>query len=156
MSRSNVEAYAAGAARVTEAIRGLEAADFAATPVAGTWSIGQIVIHLMDSDLIAADRMKRIIAEENPTLIGYDETAFSQKLFYAQQDPFAAAEIFRMNRELFSVVLRNVDDAAFARGGMHNERGRLTLAEMLETYVRHLNHHLGFIRHKRQLLGKPM
>jgi hypothetical protein len=39
---------------------------------------------------------------------------------------------------------------------MHNERGRLTLGELVDLYVAHVNHHLGFIRHKRQLLGKPL
>ncbi len=156
MSRPSVEAYASEAGRVSAAIRGLEAADFAAVPVAGTWSIGQIVIHLMDSDLIGADRMKRIIAEENPMLIGFDETAFAKKLSYEKQDPVMAGEIFRMNRELMAVVLRGVEEGAFARVGTHNERGRVTLGEMLDLYVHHLNHHVGFIRHKRQLLGKPL
>ncbi len=31
----------------------------------------------MDSDLIGADRMRRIAAMDKPLLIGYDETAFS-------------------------------------------------------------------------------
>ena len=53
------------------------------------------MLHLMDSDLIAADRMKRIIAEDDPPTIGYNETAFSQKLFYNELDPFKAADIFQ-------------------------------------------------------------
>ncbi|HVS73605.1 MAG TPA: DinB family protein [Phycisphaerae bacterium] len=156
MSRPAVEAYAKGAGYVREAIAGLGPEDFRAVPVAGTWSIGQIVIHLMDSDLIASDRMKRVIAEENPTLIGFDESAFGRNLFYEKQDPQVAAEIFRMNRELTAVILRNLPEAAFGRAGMHNERGRLTLGELVDLYVAHVNHHLGFIRHKRQLLGKPL
>src|ERR1035437_2261795 len=63
------EEYARGGGLLLPAIQGLSAADFAATPVAGTWSINQIVLHVMDSDLIASDRMKRMIAEENPTII---------------------------------------------------------------------------------------
>ena len=121
--------------------------------MAGTWSIQQIVLHLMDSDLIASDRMKRIIAEENPTIIGYNETAFATKLFYDKLDPFAAAEIFKRNREMTAAILRHLPAAAFGRVGTHNERGKVTLKEMVETYVQHLEHHLKFLRHKRQLLG---
>lgn len=156
MSRPDIEAYAAGAGQLAEAIRGLEHADFSAIPVAGTWSIGQIVLHLMDSDLIAADRMKRVIAEDNPTLIGFDETAFSERLFYDQQDPRKAADIFRLNREMTSLLLRRLSDADFKRIGTHNERGVVTLGQLVDLYVHHLNHHLGFIRHKRQLLGKAL
>ena len=50
----------------------------------------------------------------------------------------------------------SVPDSAFARVGTHNEKGRITLQDLLETYVEHLEHHLKFLRHKRQLLGKPV
>jgi hypothetical protein len=156
MDRAIIEQYAKGAGDVAAAIKGLGREDFLATPVPGTWSIQQIVMHLMDSDLIASDRMKRIIAEENPAIIGYDETAFAHKLSYDKLDPFAAAEIFRMNREMTAVIFRNLPDAAFSRVGTHNERGKVVLGEMVKMYVQHLEHHLGFLRHKRQLLGKPL
>lgn len=156
MENTWVEQYAAGAGVLGHSIKGLSREDFLAVPVPGTWSIQQIVLHLMDSDLIASDRMKRIIAEENPTIVGYDETAFSKKLFYEKLDPFVAAEVFRQNRELTAVILRHLPEEAFSRSGMHNERGKITLGELVKLYAWHLEHHLGFLRHKRQLLGKPV
>jgi len=149
-----IEEYARGGGVLTQAIQGLTPADFAALPVPGTWSIGQIVLHLMDSDLIASDRMKRMIAEDNPTLIGFNETLFAQKLHYDKLDPFLAAEIFAKNRQLTAVILRNLPESAFARVGTHNERGKITLGEMVGLYSWHLEHHLKFLRHKKQLLGK--
>ena len=156
MNRALIEQYSRGAGQLAEAIKGLSPQDFLARPVPNTWTIGQIVIHLMDSDLIASDRMKRVIAEDNPAIIGYNETAFSQKLFYDKLDPFAAADLFRRNRDLTAVILRNLPDDAFARTGTHNERGKISLLDLLETYVEHLEHHLKFLRHKRQLIGKPL
>ena len=154
MDRTVMERYAAGAGEVEKAIAGLSREDFLAVPVPGTWSIQQIVIHLMDSDLIGADRMKRVIAEENPAIIGYDETLFAQKLFYEKLDPLVAADVFRKNRELTAVILRSLPEEAFQRVGTHNEKGRVTLEELVATYVQHLDHHLGFLRHKRRLIGK--
>jgi hypothetical protein len=156
MDRQLIERYAAGAGQVTADIQGLSGDDFVKRPVPGTWSIGQIVIHLMDSDLIASDRMKRVIAEDNPAIIGYNETAFAEKLFPEKLDPFKAAEVFRLNRELTALILRNLPDAAFERFGTHNEAGRKTLRDFLEMYVKHLEHHLGFLRRKRALIGKPL
>jgi len=154
MNLSIIEQYAHGADSLAAGITGLSTADFLATPVPGTWSIQQIVLHLMDSDLIASDRMKRMIAEENPTIIGYDETAFSQKLFYNRLDPHMAADIFKKNRLLTAVILRNLPDEAFNRTGTHSERGKMLLGDMVSMYVQHLEHHMKFLRHKRQLLGK--
>jgi hypothetical protein len=55
-----------------------------------------------------------------------------------------------------AIILRNLPDEAYERIGTHNERGKLTLGEMVTMYVQHVEHHLGFLRHKRQLLGKPL
>jgi uncharacterized damage-inducible protein DinB len=156
MDKTVIDQFAAGANVPADAIRGLSRDELLATPVPGTWSIQQIVLHLMDSDLIAADRMKRIIAENNPTIIGYDQAAFAAKLHYDKLDAAVAADVFRQNRQLMAVILHNLPDAAFDRTGMHNERGRMTLGQMVELYVWHLSHHMGFLNHKRQLLGKPV
>jgi uncharacterized damage-inducible protein DinB len=157
MHRDLIERYAIGATQLAPAIAGLSHEQLNAFPVPGTWSIQQIVIHLMDSDLIGADRMKRVAAETRPpTLIGYDETAFARNLCYDQLDPLAACQLFELNRRLTSEVLRRLPVAAFARTGHHNEHGPVTLAELLQTYVDHLDHHLKFVRQKRQLLGSPL
>ncbi|MEX0676027.1 MAG: DinB family protein [Pirellulales bacterium] len=157
MDPNLIAQYAAGAAKLGQSIAGLSREELTALPVPGTWSIQQIVLHVMDSDLIAADRMKRVAAEEKPpTLIGYDESAFARGLFYNELDPQLACEVFEKNRLLTAEILRRLPAAAFQRTGYHNEHGDMTLAELLETYVGHLDHHLKFIYEKRKLLGKPL
>jgi uncharacterized damage-inducible protein DinB len=156
MKRDLVEQYAAGADRLAQSIVGLTRDDLAARPVPGTWSIQQIVLHVMDSDLISSDRMKRVIAEETPTLIGFDETAFARALFYDALDAATAADVFAKNRRLTSEILGRVPEEAFERFGTHNERGRVTLTQLVQGMVDHLEHHLRFLREKRRLLGKPL
>jgi uncharacterized damage-inducible protein DinB len=155
MDRQVIERYAAGADLPGKEIAGLTKEQLNAHPVPGTWSIQQIVMHLMDSDLIGADRMKRIIAEEQPpAIIGYDETAFSKNLFYDQLDAAAACQIFAANRRLMAEILRRLPDEAFERSGMHNERGKVTLGEQLALYAWHAEHHLKFLREKKAMVGK--
>ena len=156
MDRQLIDQYEQGGELLRKAVAGLSPQQMTRTfPPPKIWSIHQIVIHLMDSDLIGADRMKRVAAEDKPpTLIGYDESAFARGLFYDQLDPQLACEVFAKNRQLTAEILRRLPAAAFDRQGDHNEHGRMTLAELLETYVGHLEHHLKFIREKRKLLGK--
>ncbi len=156
MIRELINRYRTDAELPAKAIQGLTREDLNAFPVTGTWSIQQIIFHLMDSDLIASDRMKRIIAEEKPTLIGYNETAFSQRLFYEELDPVLACEIFAKNRLLTAEILRRLPNEAFLRTGMHNEAGEKSLAQMIKMYVDHLDYHLKFVYEKRRLLGKPL
>jgi hypothetical protein len=156
-----IEHYAHGGEKLSMAIRGLTREDMLQPPQGddpklGKWSIQQVVIHIMDSDLIAADRMKRVIAEDNPTLIGYDENRFAKHLFMEEQSAEDAVQIVSLNRQNFAHVLRKLPDSAFSRAGQHNERGRVTLLDLLKTYTQHLDHHLGFIHAKRAAMGKEM
>jgi uncharacterized damage-inducible protein DinB len=156
VNRELIEKYAADADVPAKSIAGLERADLLAFPVPGTWSIQQIILHLMDSDLIASDRMKRVAAEDRPTLVGYNETAFAKTLAYEHVSARDAAEIFRLNRLMTAEILRRLPPTAFGRAGNHTERGEVTLEQLLKTYVEHVDHHLKFIREKRKLLGKPL
>lgn len=155
MNRALIERYAAGADVPAQAITGLNQTELLAFPVPGTWSIQQIILHLMDSDLIAADRMKRVAAEERPTLVGYSETAFATRLGYEHLSAKSAAEIFRLNRQLTAEILRRLPDESFQRKGLHTEHGEMTLEQLLTMYTDHLDHHMKFVREKRKLLGKP-
>ncbi len=156
MNRELIDEYERGGEKLAAAIHGLSREDLLATPVPGTWSIQQIVVHMMDSDLIWTDRTKRVIAEENPSLIGYDESRFARHLFYDEWSADDAVKIFDLNRRNFARVLRHLPDSAWDRRGTHNESGELKLRDMLPRIVRHLDHHLKFIYSKREKLGKPL
>lgn len=156
MQRQFIEQYAADAELPRRAIAGLTREELNANPVPGTWSIQQIVIHLMDSDLIAGDRMKRIIAEERPTLLGYNETLYGERLFPDQLDPELACDVFAKNRLLTAEILRRLPDESFERIGCHNEIGIKPLSYFVENYVKHVHHHMKFVEQKRKLLGKPL
>ena len=154
MIQSTIDSYSRGGEKLHKAIAGLTRDELLAFPVPGTWSIQQIVIHLLDSDLIGMDRMKRIIAMEKPLLVGYDETAFSKTLHYNEQSAADAVTILDLSFKNFAKVLRKLPDETFQWEGVHNERGLVTLASYLEHMVHHLDHHLKFVYEKRKILGK--
>src|SRR5437868_7647270 len=123
MNRDLIEQYARGGEKLRLAIKGLTHDDLIAFPIPGKWSVLQVVIHRQDSDLIAADRMKRVIAEDNPTLIGFDENMFVANLAYHAQSAEDAVTLFDLNRKQFARVLRTLGASAWTRVGTHNERG---------------------------------
>ena len=152
MDRSKIELYAAGGAELVQAYWGLSVEELHAKQPDGSWTLHQIAIHMLDSDLIGSDRMKRIACMENPLLCGYDETAFSNLPGAEQLNVFAACDLFQKNRAMTATILRALPDATFQRTGIHTESGKVSLAEMLEKYIHHLNHHLMFIAKKRAKL----
>lgn len=156
MIATAIDRYAQGASVPLRALEGLTRDDLIAKPIAGTWSIQQIVMHLMDSDLIGSDRMKRIIAEDRPLLVGYNEVKFNEHLHYEELDVRRAAEIFQFNRELTADILRRLRPETFDRVGVHTEVGLITLLDSVKKYADHLDGHMNHLRRKRELLGKTL
>jgi uncharacterized damage-inducible protein DinB len=156
MNRELIEVFAAGGETLRWAVQGLSRDDLLARPGPGDWSIQELVIHVVDSDAIAIDRMKRILTEDNPPLLYADETAYNDRLFPEEQSIEDAVALFDLGRRQWARVLRKLPDDAFARQGTHNRKGLMTLGEMVEGYIKHLEHHLVFLRAKRDRLGKSL
>ena len=151
--RTLIETYAAGGKALRESVQGLSQEQLTAFPIAGTWSTQQIVVHLQDSDAVAVERMKRIAAMDNPLMLGYDEQAFIRRLAPEAQPVAEVIDLFDLNRRLWSITLLGLPEEAFERTGIHSERGRVSLAELVKDYIRHLEHHLAFIHRKRRMLA---
>ncbi len=155
MDRRLIEEYVECGPRLRKAAAGLSPEDLTARPGPGSWSILELVHHLTDSDLIAIDRMKRILTEDNPPLLYADETAYVEKLFSHDQTLEDSLTLLEVSRRQFARVLRKLPDEAFERRGTHNRRGVVTLGAMVKGYIDHVNHHLKFLYDKRARLGKP-
>jgi hypothetical protein len=148
-----IDRYAAGGPLLAYATSGLSP-ELEANPVGpGSWSIAQLTVHLLDSDLVIADRIKRVIAEDEPALLAFDEDLWIDRL-----DPGAfpieeVVNLFAAHRHWMARILRSRPEADFARVGMHSEAGRKSLADLVATAVGHLDHHLRFLFGKRATLG---
>jgi hypothetical protein len=156
MDRQLIEDYATCAPRLRQAVAGLSREDLVARPGPGKWSILEVIIHLSDSDCIAIDRMKRMLTEDNPTLLYADETAYVDRLFSHEQSLEDALTSFDLGRRQFARVLRKLPDEAFERRGTHNRRGTVKVGDMVKDYIWHVDHHLEFLHEKRAKLGKPV
>ena len=121
--------------------------DFVSAP--GKWSVRQIVAHLSDSEVVGSDRFRRVIAEENPTLMWFDQDAWAAKLNYARRKTSESLETFRRLRAENYELLRELPEALFARTGTHSQRGPMTLLDLLEGYAAHAEGHARQIREVR-------
>jgi hypothetical protein len=155
-----IDSYERGADQTADAIHGL-ARDVllrkppaGAGPELGKWSIQEVVIHLADAEAALADRIKRIVAEDDAVLQAWDETRFAERLAYQEQSAPDAAVLIALTRRQVARILRAIPDAAFDRTGRHTERGPQTATQVIGMAVDHLENHLKFIRAKRALFGK--
>jgi uncharacterized damage-inducible protein DinB len=150
-----IDNYLAGPRALRQAVAGLTREQLRARPVAGKWSTLEVVCHLADFDPILADRMKRVIAEERPQLVGADENRFAAALAYHERDLEEELAIVERTRSQMGRILRTLAPEALQRVGVHSERGPRTLEELLTTATNHIPHHVKFIADKRRALGLP-
>ncbi len=144
--------YAAGPEALRKAVAGMSAQQARARPIAGKWNTLEVVCHLADFDPILADRMKRIISHERPLLFGADEKLFARTLAYEERDLEDELKIIELTRKQMAKILAKLPAEAFARAGVHSERGLVTLEQMLQITARHIPHHVKFIEEKRAAL----
>ncbi|MBN2063968.1 MAG: DinB family protein [Sedimentisphaerales bacterium] len=152
--KQQIQTWRDGGARLRQYLTGVTPAMLDIPCAPGTWSIRELVIHLADTDAIAIDRMKRIITEDNPTLLWADETAYVKKLCCEKQSLEDALLLFEVGRRQFARVLDNLPDESFNRTGIHNKAGQLKLADFIPMYIGHLDHHLEFLAGKIEILRK--
>ena len=107
----------------------------------GKWSIRQIVAHVADAEMVHAHRMRQVIAEDNPTIIAYDQDAWTVRLDYHRRKPKQSLESFRRVRAENYDLLKDLPPEAFERTGNHTERGLLSLLQIVEGLAEHAESH---------------
>lgn len=156
MDRTLIDRYEQAPDKLRAAVAGLTHAEITARPGPGKWSVLEVVVHIADSDAISIDRMKRILTEDDPSLLYADETAYVDRLFTHDQSLEDALALLEVGRRQWARVLRKLPDEAFARTGRHNRRGTVSLGQLVGDYINHIDEHLTFIHGKRANLGKPL
>jgi hypothetical protein len=118
-------------------------------PGPADWSVRQIVAHLSDSEVAATFRLRRLIAEDNPTLEAYDQDAWASRLDYERRKPSQSLETFRRLRQDNYELLRGIAPAAYARTGNHTEQGLISLLDLVKLIAAHPESHAVQIRRVR-------
>jgi uncharacterized damage-inducible protein DinB len=148
-----IDAFLDSLLRLRRVVADLSPEQLRARPVPGKWSTLEVVCHLVDSDQAWCHRMKRVIAEEQPLLIGYDESRFTAALPYHEANLEEELALMEGMRRQMARTLRALPESAWSRTGVHSERGRVTLTEMLQAEANHVPHHITQILEKRKAMG---
>lgn len=113
----------------------------------GGWTAQQVVHHLADSHFHAYRRHKRILLEDHPTLVPYDEASWAElpDVFAVPVD--ASLEILRGLHLRWAVLLAQCTPAQWARTAYHpGSNTRYHLDTLAAHYAWHGDHHLGHLR----------
>lgn len=145
-TESLTTSYAAQAQELARLISEVPAEIVARQPNDNHWSVLQIVGHLADAELLAAVRLRRIIAQDRANLFGYQQEVWADRLSYQQRKLETVVARFTLLREGNADLLAGLRADCWNLTGSHNEYGVLSLRQLVEDYVDHTAKHLDQIR----------
>jgi DinB family protein len=144
--RALVQRYREGPAVVEAALAGATDAELDARPADGGWTARETAHHIADSELTSAIRLRRLIAEDEPAIIGYDGDEFARRLYYGDRPVESAIAAIRAARIATAEILDRLSEAEWARTGTHDELPSYGVAEWLEIYAAHCHDHADQIK----------
>jgi hypothetical protein len=147
--RELLERYRTGAAEVDAALEGISEPELNRRPPgADEWTPREIVHHLADSESMAYIRLRRVIAEDDPLIQGYDEPEWARRLHYDRPiEPSRA--VFGAVRSASLALLERLTPDEWRRSGTHSESGPYSVETWLQIYASHGHDHADQIRRAR-------
>ena len=143
------ERFVRGPSLVREALAGTGPATLNRRPPGQDWSMRDVVIHLADSEIVQAVRIRLVLAGDEPNLPVYDQDLWKRKLLYVFRDPEAALSGFQQVRYGTAELLRECAPDAWERAGAHPELGTVTVAELVARAADHVDEHVAQLRSMR-------
>jgi hypothetical protein len=134
-----IRQYKDGVRAVAEAFQGVSEEELDRS-ASGEWTPRMIAHHLADSEMTSAIRLRRLIAEENPVITGYDEAQFASKLT-SDRPVEPSLQAMRWARESTAQILERLNDEEWRRAGTHSESGTYSVEDWLTIYANHGHDH---------------
>lgn len=131
------------AKKLAALVRGLNKKQLTRKPAPGKWSISEILAHLADAEVVGAWRLRHILCNNGAPIQAYDQNAWAATFNYGKRDAKQSLEFFRVLRENNLAVLKGLPKELLENYGMHQERGKESIAHIVRMYAGHDLNHLG-------------
>src|SRR5262245_49365018 len=131
-----------------------------------SWSAREIICHLRDVEELFLTRFQTILAMDDPEILTFaatpevlkewgigegvghllDPNRWADERQYARSDAGLARAAFRRRRQEVVKLFETLSPGQWRRGGIHLQRGRLTLDEWVASLAAHDDNHLDQMR----------
>lgn len=136
-----IQRYADGPALLRAALDRVPPAAMQWRPGPDKWSPHEVVVHCADSESNATLRIRYLVAEKEPRIMGYDQDVWARVFDYQNHPLDLALATVTTVRANTLPMLRRLPDEAWSRAGTHSESGAYSAEDWLRSYASHLEVH---------------
>lgn len=127
------------AATIARVVRTSTAAQLRAVKL-DEWSALEVIGHVADMAEVFAERVRRMVSEDRPRLLGVDQDAVHAERRNDQRDPMEFAKRLQAaHGEIVQLLANRVNRA---RTGIHGEWGEIDAAHVAAYQARHAHEHV--------------
>jgi len=123
--------------------KSIPASDLNKTPIAGEWSPAYVLHHMCDGELHFATRYLNNLAEDTPKIFPFNEEIYPDRLKYDKRDALASLAAIEGIQIATANILSAIPEEDWSRTSMHEERGLITLLQLVELASGHNKSHAG-------------
>jgi hypothetical protein len=136
-----LKVQAGTAKKLERLIRGVPASRLRKRPAPEKWSVGEILAHLAETEIVTGWRMRQILGAPGTPIQAFDQDSWAAAGHYEKRDARKSAEQFRVLREANLALLKLLAPQQWKHHGMHSERGVETIEHIVRMMAGHdLNH----------------
>jgi DinB superfamily len=136
--------------KLAELIRGLSRKHLTRKPAPGKWSITEILAHFADVEIVVAWRLRHILSNNGAPVQAYDQDVWAEIFDYAHCDAEDSVKFFQVLRTRNLAMLKALPQEFWEHYGMHQERGKESIAHLVRLYAGHDLNHLAQVENIRK------
>jgi len=140
--RNPLEVLAQTASTLADTVRKHSAPVLRTRPYEGKWTPNEVIGHLADSEWVYGYRLRLILCEDNPTILGMNQDLWVTGQRHNEREPSELVDMFRTMREFNLALWKRMSPSDLKRTGQHNERGPESLGVLLRMLAGHDLSHL--------------
>jgi len=138
-----IELYGRGFDLLTAALAYVPKKAWEFKPSSTDWSVHEIIVHIGDSESMAALRLRKLIVEPGSTLMGYEEAKWAGALDYQSQDPEDSLQVIKYARLTTYHLLKTLTDEVYTHTVTHPEHNEpYSFDSWLNLYSKHIPDHI--------------
>lgn len=128
--------------RLESVIKDLSPRTLQINPAAGKWSITEIVAHLSDDELVGAYRIRTILGNPGTRIEAFDQARWAVQGKYKKIPVNDSLGLFKQLRRSNLQLLHLIEERQWQYYGVHAERGRESIGDIVLYYAGHDINHL--------------